>query len=125
MLGELLEFLGGVEGEHAHSGRMGALDGRYLLDGITVADRPRPRAGGEAELDLLEARRIERAAEADEPLQDRGGRVGFHRIIDARQRQRVGQPTIVLLHTIDVEHEAGGRKRMISHIAGDLRGHRD
>ena len=64
-------------------------------------------AGVEAELHLLEARGVEAAAEADQALQDRRGRVGLHRVIDAGERQGVGQRPVVLLDPVDVEHEAG------------------
>ena len=41
MLGELLQFLGGIEGEQRHAAREGGTDRRHLLDGVAEADRLR------------------------------------------------------------------------------------
>ncbi len=41
MLGQLLQLLDRVEGEHVHAGGEGALDGGHLLDGVAEADRAR------------------------------------------------------------------------------------
>ncbi len=124
VLGQLLQLLGAVEGEHAHPGGVGAPDGGHLFDRVAIADGGGGRTSVQAELDLLERGGVEAAAEADKALQDRRSWVGLHGIVDARQRQRAEQRAVVLLDAVHVEHEARGGGRTVSEVRCDLGGHR-
>ena len=124
VLRDLQQFRLAVEGEHGHTGRMRGLDGGHLLHRIAVGDVGRLRPRGEAGLDLLPRRGVEIGAEPGQPRENWRRRVGLHRVIDARQGQRVLQAAEILLDAVHVHDETRRRRRGIAQVLGDLWGHR-
>jgi hypothetical protein len=51
-------------------------------------------------------------------------RIGFHRVIDLRQRQGIPQREEIFFHAINVQNHARRRRMVLRQESGDLRGHR-
>ena len=123
VLGNLLQFRLAVEHEKVDPRLVCAAYGRGFLDRVAEADPVRRGAGFEAHGDFFPARRVETAAEGDQPLQDRPRRIGFHGVIDLRAGEGLAHGGVILLHNVEIEHQAWRRRLMVSQISLDLRCH--
>ncbi len=103
---------------------MSAGDAGRLLHGMAEADDVGERAGGEASLDFLDPRRVEAAAEASQPLQDRACRIGLHGVIDGRGGNGGANRAVVMLDAIDVQHQARSCRLLGTDETDDLGRHR-
>ncbi len=120
---ELVELGLAVEGEQPDAAPIGIGDVALLLDGVAVGDARRLDAGGEAEIDLARARDVEIGAEARQPLDQLGRRVGLDGIEDAGDRQRLGQLAVIVLDAVEVDDQARGVGVLVGEESEDTLGH--
>ena len=116
--GDLLDLGLAIDREQAHAERVGARDVALLLDGVAVGDAVGGGAGREHHLDLGDRGGVEAGAEAGKQRQHLRRRVRLHGVEHARVGQRLGEAAIVFAHDVEIDDEAGPRRR------GDCAGNR-
>ena len=95
----------------------------FLLDRASIGHALRGDPERAAVLDLVDAGGIEAGTQTIEPLDDRARRVGLHRVVDFGRGQRRRQPAVILLHDVEIDHQARGRRPPGCQITLDLVGH--
>ncbi len=105
-LGQLVQLGLAVERIEPHAQRIGGRDIDLLLDRVAERDVLRRGAGGQRHADFRDAGGVEARAQAGQPRQDLGRRVGLHRVIDVRIGHRPADVGIILFDDIQVEHQA-------------------
>ena len=66
---------------------------------------------------------VELGTEPAEARQDLVGRVGLHGVEDVRGRKQLPHAAVVVLHHVEIDHEAGGLGLLLSEITRNTLGH--
>ena len=103
--GDLLDFGGAIDREHADAERVGARDITLLLDRVAERDAVRRRTGGQRHFDFGDGRGVEARAHRGEQRQHFRRRVCLDRIEHTAIRQRLREGLIVLAHDFEVDDE--------------------
>ncbi len=116
---QLLELVRAVEGEQAQSRAISKDDVLFLFYRVAERQPVRGHAVIEAQLDFAAAGHVEIGALAVEHGEDRRGRVGLYRIVDAGERQMPAQCVVSLGDGVQIDDEAGGLGRIFGEEARD------